>query len=402
VRLRGAAVVLAILVALAVAGHQGTAQSVVVSYPAGWAVVGGPEGSILRGAVDRIYTLRPGDTDYRSFSASSPLRAGWGYWAFFPDGGSIDLAPGLFTYTITPDPGQWLMVGNPSSYAVATISGATVQTEQLLGVGRGAFVMANGAVTVSVPPLGRVPPGEQIVAPTALPTPRITGQSQPSARCSDGSFDYSGSVTACAAGGGVLYWIPGLPEECIASTCATPAAATSVAPTTTAAAAATPQGGAAGVAVTPASGAGGAIPTLAPAGGTAGAASGLVGQVVGGLCSGFSPGRFTARILNAEMTKTKSGITASGMWVFLTVNVTNNGRSPDSAYLAADLQDEMGATYTMASGDFAPYFDLARQMGLQPDAATIQPNTAVRELWVYQVGANVQQLSLVSHNPACQ
>jgi hypothetical protein len=102
------------------------------------------------------------------------------------------------------------------------------------------------------------------------------------------------------------------------------------------------------------------------------------------------------------MTKTKSGITASGMWVFLTVNVTNNGRSPDSAYLAADLQDEMGATYTMASGDFAPYFDLARQMGLQPDAATIQPNTAVRELWVYQVGANVQQLSLVSHNPACQ
>jgi hypothetical protein len=211
--LRGAAIVLAILVAFAVTGRQGRAQSVAVNYPAGWNVVGGPEGSILRGAVDRIYTLRPGDTDYRSFSASSPLHAGWGYWAFFPDGGSIDLAPGLFTYTVTPDPGQWLMVGNPSSFALATISGATVQTEQLLGVGRGAFVMANRAVTVSVPPLGRVPPGEQIVAPTALPTPRITSQSRPTARCTDGSFDYSGSVGACAADGGVLYWIPGFPEE---------------------------------------------------------------------------------------------------------------------------------------------------------------------------------------------
>jgi hypothetical protein len=95
-----------------------------------------------------------------------------------------------------------------------------VQTEQLLGVGRGAFVMANGAVTVSVPPLGRVPPGEQIVAPTALPTPRITGQSQPTARCSDGSFDYSGSINACAADGGVAYWVPNLPEECVqGSTC---------------------------------------------------------------------------------------------------------------------------------------------------------------------------------------
>jgi len=232
--------VLAILVALAAAGHQGTAQSVVVSYPAGWAVVGGPEGSILRGAVDRIYTLRPGDTDYRTFSASSPLRAGWGYWAFFPDGGSIDLAPGLFTYTITPDPGQWLMVGNPSSFALATITGATVQTEQLLGVGRGAFVMANGAVTVSVPPLGRVPPGEQIVAPTALPTPRITGQSQPTARCSDGSFDYSGAINACVANGGVAYWIPGLPEECVASTCATPAATPRPIATRTATPTATP------------------------------------------------------------------------------------------------------------------------------------------------------------------
>jgi len=58
--------------------------------PAGWNLVAGSAGATLSGASGQIYTLQPGDSSYESFPAGSPLKAGWGYWAFFPNGGSVN------------------------------------------------------------------------------------------------------------------------------------------------------------------------------------------------------------------------------------------------------------------------------------------------------------------------
>jgi len=143
---------IALLAALLFVGFHGTQHVFAITYAAGWNLVAGPEGSHLSGATGSIFTLQPGDTDYEVFAADSPLRGGYGYWAFFPSGGSITLAGGSNTFSVASIPGQFIMVGNPSQ-AVVTVSGADTaftytpsggyQNATAIPPGQGAWVMGS-------------------------------------------------------------------------------------------------------------------------------------------------------------------------------------------------------------------------------------------------------------------
>src|SRR5207248_437834 len=43
------------------------------TYPPGWNLVAGPQGSHVRGATGSLYTLLPGDSDYEAFPVTSAL-----------------------------------------------------------------------------------------------------------------------------------------------------------------------------------------------------------------------------------------------------------------------------------------------------------------------------------------
>src|SRR5436309_1197221 len=77
------------------------------TYPLGWNLVAGPAGSTLAGATGALYSLQPGDSDYRSFPVTTPLQACWGYWAYFPNGGSLTPGSSSGTCTVAPG-GSWV------------------------------------------------------------------------------------------------------------------------------------------------------------------------------------------------------------------------------------------------------------------------------------------------------
>jgi len=141
---------LALLAAVLFVGFHGTSHVFAITYGAGWNLVAGPEGSRLSGASGSVFTMQPGDTDYESFPADSPLHGGWGYWANFPSGGGITLNPGLSNYSVASVPEQFIMIGNPSQ-SVVTISGADIaytytprggyQASTAIPPGQGAWVM---------------------------------------------------------------------------------------------------------------------------------------------------------------------------------------------------------------------------------------------------------------------
>jgi hypothetical protein len=202
--------------------------TVAITYPPGWNLISAPDGSLVRGATGVLYTFQPGDTDYQQFPVTTPLRGGYGYWAYFPSGGTVDLAPGTSRYAITLLPGQYVMLGNPSAQQSASVQGAddvelydpisgTYVPSNVIPAGQGAWVAAQGTVVITgigptLPITVAASPTRTATAP-ALPTstpPR--GNSVPQARCNDGTFDYSTSVNPCAANGGVAYYI-GLPSQ---------------------------------------------------------------------------------------------------------------------------------------------------------------------------------------------
>jgi hypothetical protein len=140
---------------------------VTISLGPGWQIVGGPTGSTVSGATGRLFTFQPGDTEYESFPVSTPLRGCWGYWAYFPNGGSITMPAAT-----SPDPctvsladGPWAMVGNPATTGASTIVGASESYDYggngyfanvAVPVGGGAWVEGPG--TVNVFPPGFLPP----------------------------------------------------------------------------------------------------------------------------------------------------------------------------------------------------------------------------------------------------
>lgn len=95
-----------------------------VSYPPGWNLVGGPAGTRLSGATGSLYTLQFKDSGYRSLDVSQPLTGGFGYWAYFPGGGSATLPDGGPCVVAVPiGARQWVMVGDPWPTGTATIKG---------------------------------------------------------------------------------------------------------------------------------------------------------------------------------------------------------------------------------------------------------------------------------------
>jgi hypothetical protein len=150
-------------------------RALAVYYPAGWNLVSGPEGSRLAGATGSIFAYQPGDSDYEEFPSDSPLHAGWGYWAYFPNVGGLQAAAESDDYTLTLAPGQWALIGDPSAIDTAVVEGATslltyragdsaLRPSSVIPAQQGAWVRASGTIAVTVaqspvpPPLTTAPP----------------------------------------------------------------------------------------------------------------------------------------------------------------------------------------------------------------------------------------------------
>jgi hypothetical protein len=152
-----------------------TSSALAVTYAPGWNLISGPEGSRVSGAIGNLYTLQPGDSDYESMPVSSLLKGGYGYWAYFPNGGSLVAGTSTSNYQPNVAAGQWIMIGNPSAVADATFVGATLaykytpgagyQNATSIPAGQGAWVQGSGVVyllasggsTAAPQPVGRSP-----------------------------------------------------------------------------------------------------------------------------------------------------------------------------------------------------------------------------------------------------
>ena len=114
-RLRAVFLVAAALLVLLVPAvlQHSASKLAATSYPAGWNLVSGPEGSTLSGASGSLYSIQPGDSAYETIPAATPLHACWGYWAYFPNGGSLAAGTDSARCSLTGLAGAWVMVGNP-------------------------------------------------------------------------------------------------------------------------------------------------------------------------------------------------------------------------------------------------------------------------------------------------
>jgi hypothetical protein len=154
-----------------------------VSYPAGWNLVGGPAGTTLQGAAGPLYTLQYGDDRYEAVANGTPLTGGYGYCAYFPNGGTATLgASGPCVVAVPIGAAAWIMVGNPWPSGTVTARGADIvetytaaggyQRNVTLKPGQAAWAWASVKTTValtvdgcatvsSVPPSPPVPPQAQ-------------------------------------------------------------------------------------------------------------------------------------------------------------------------------------------------------------------------------------------------
>src|SRR5579871_2597857 len=133
------------------------------SYPAGWNIVGVPDGTTL--PVD-AWRWEPGRGAYARLPAGTPLAGGRGYWAYFPAPQTLPLAPsGATTVSISAPAGAWVLIGDPSGTSGATIVGADASYSydpaagvynptRTLGPGGGAWALsvAGGTIVISAQP----------------------------------------------------------------------------------------------------------------------------------------------------------------------------------------------------------------------------------------------------------
>lgn len=170
-----------LVVTLILLGVRGAAPARAATLPAGWNLVAGADGATLTGATGQIYSLQPGDANYEVFAADRPLKAGWGYWAYFPTGGSVSSPGSRSGYSVALTSGAWAMIGNPTSDCSVSVSGADTvltyspgagyQETTTLSMGQGAWAIGSGTVTLT--------PGSCVAqpatpSPTATPTPAAT------------------------------------------------------------------------------------------------------------------------------------------------------------------------------------------------------------------------------------
>lgn len=107
-----------------------------------------------------LYTLQPGSDAYQALTWAG-LRPGYGYWAFFRENTAVRLPPSSQQrYSVDAPPGQWIMVGNPSTSGSARVAGADqvlvyspltgYRDDALIPVGYGAFVRSVDGGTITV------------------------------------------------------------------------------------------------------------------------------------------------------------------------------------------------------------------------------------------------------------
>jgi hypothetical protein len=184
----GVAAVLCLVAAIVARGHTVTppalAQSAArVNYPAGWNLVGGPTGTTLQGAAGPLYTLQYGDERYKAVANGTLLTGGYGFWAYFPNGGAATLGAGGPCVVAVPiGAATWIMVGNPWPAGTVTARGADLvetytpaagcRRNVTLKPGQAAWAWASVKTTValavdgcttvgSIPPSPPVPPAAQ-------------------------------------------------------------------------------------------------------------------------------------------------------------------------------------------------------------------------------------------------
>ncbi|MGI8551840.1 MAG: PKD domain-containing protein [Dehalococcoidia bacterium] len=95
-----------------------------VSYPAGWNLVSGPEGTMPRNVAAGPFTFRSTDTAYESLPTRSALQPGAGYWVYFSTATTLTLPfTGPQRLTIQLQAGDVRLIGNPGT-APATLGGS--------------------------------------------------------------------------------------------------------------------------------------------------------------------------------------------------------------------------------------------------------------------------------------
>lgn len=94
------------------------------SVQTGWNLVGGPAGTVFKGA-QALFTYQAPDTAYESLPPATVFNGGIGAWAYFSSPATISLpqAPTALPILITLPAGHFVMVGNPGC-TTATVSGA--------------------------------------------------------------------------------------------------------------------------------------------------------------------------------------------------------------------------------------------------------------------------------------
>jgi hypothetical protein len=102
-----------------------TGAGATAKYKAGWNLVAGPRGTRFYGAAGTLYTYLPTSTSYEPFPIASSSYDGYGYWAYFPQDSTVQLAgAGNSFYSADGDPGQWFLIGNENGTMPMQVLGA--------------------------------------------------------------------------------------------------------------------------------------------------------------------------------------------------------------------------------------------------------------------------------------
>jgi len=146
------------------AGRIGVARANTITYSAGYHLVAGPEGTVFRGVAGDLYTLDPASGQYVAYPADTGVHAGVGYFAYFS--GLIAVRMGPDQHQPVSEPlaaGAWTLVGNPSAFSAAVVSGADVVyvydqqggylEESSLPPGAGAIVYSAAGGTAVIQPI---------------------------------------------------------------------------------------------------------------------------------------------------------------------------------------------------------------------------------------------------------
>jgi hypothetical protein len=105
----------------------GQPAGVAVTYPAGWNLVAFPPGTDLSQISGPVYTYVPSSQSYEQVQPTQAMLSGMGFWVYFAAPATVVLGTGSAAPVSAGIlPGQWVMLGDPSSTAPAIIKGDAI------------------------------------------------------------------------------------------------------------------------------------------------------------------------------------------------------------------------------------------------------------------------------------